>query len=81
VNGLNYILPAEAGFRFPPGSSPDQIASAFDGYLRDGSKQRSFRSSAIGIAGRLTWRRCVEEFEELWRTGSVGNPLRLWTGA
>lgn len=81
VNGLNYVLPAEAGFRFPPGSSPEQIASAFDEYLRDEAKQEAFRSNALDLAKLLTWRRCLDEFEELWRTGRLSSPFRLWTGA
>lgn len=81
VNGLKYVLPVEAGFRFAPGSSPDNIASAFDEYLRDESRQEAFRSNALGFAALLTWRRCIEEFEEFWRTGTVGSPFRLWRGA
>jgi glycosyltransferase involved in cell wall biosynthesis len=80
VNGLNYVLPAEAGFRFPPESGPEQIAAAFDEYLRDESKQEAFRANAIDFSSLLTWGRCVEEFEELWRTGRVDSPFRLWTG-
>ena len=80
VNGLKYVLPAEAGFRFGPDSSPDQIASAFDEYLRDAPKQEAFRSCAADLASMLTWGRCIEEFEELWRTGRVGNPFTLWRG-
>ncbi len=80
VNGLNYVLPAEAGFRFPPGSSPEQIASAFDEYLRDEAKQEAFRSNALDFSRLLTWRRCLDEFEELWRTGKVNSPFMLWTG-
>lgn len=81
VNGLNDILPAEAGFRFPPSSSPEQIASAFDEYLRDGARHHALRSNAIDFARLLTWQRCVDEFEEFWRTGKVDSPFRLWTGA
>lgn len=81
VDGLNYVLPAEAGFRFPPGSGPDHIAMAFDEYLRDEPKQKAFRSNAADLASLLTWQRCVEEFEELWRTGKVSSPFRLWTDA
>ena len=80
VNGLKYVLPAEAGFRFPPDSSPDQIASAFDEYLRDEPRQEAFRSCAVDFASMLTWGRCVEEFEELWSTGRVSNAFRLWAG-
>jgi len=80
VNGLNYVLPAEAGLRFAPASSPDQIAMAFDEYLRDAARQDAFRANAIDFASMLTWRRCVEEFEELWRTGGVSSPFRLWAG-
>jgi glycosyltransferase involved in cell wall biosynthesis len=81
VNGLNYVLPAEAGFRFPPLSGPEQIATAFDEYLHDGARQHAFRANAIDFAGLLTWRRCVDEFDELWRTGRIGSPFRLWAGA
>jgi glycosyltransferase involved in cell wall biosynthesis len=81
VNGLNYVLPAEAGFRFPPSSNPGQIASAFDEYLKDGAKQHALRANAVDFASMLTWRRCVDEFDEYWRTGGLRSPFRLWTGA
>jgi glycosyltransferase involved in cell wall biosynthesis len=80
VNGLNYVLPAEAGFRFSPSTSPDQIATAFNEYLRDGARQHAFRLNAIDMAGLLTWRRCIGEFEELWATGKVSGPFRIWAG-
>jgi len=81
VNGLNYVLPEGAGLRFAPLSTSEQIADAFDDYLKDGERQRAFRARAIDLAGRLTWRRCIEEFEELWCTGRVSNPFELWTGS
>jgi glycosyltransferase involved in cell wall biosynthesis len=80
VNGLNYVLPADAGFRFAPSTTPDQIASAFDQFLRDEAKGRAFRANAIGFSRNLTWQRCIGEFEELWATGEVNSPFRLWAG-
>jgi glycosyltransferase involved in cell wall biosynthesis len=80
VNGLSDLLPTEAGFRFPATTTPDDIASVFNEYLRDGARHEVLRSNAIDFAALLTWRRCVDEFEELWRTGSVANPFRLWKG-
>jgi glycosyltransferase involved in cell wall biosynthesis len=81
VNGLNFVLPSEAGFRFSTGTSPEQIAAAFDEYLRDEARQEAFRSNAVDFSSMLTWGRCVGEFEELWRTGKVSSPFRLWAGS
>jgi glycosyltransferase involved in cell wall biosynthesis len=81
VNGLNFVLPSEAGFRFAPGASPEEIASAFDEYMRDPSKQEAFRANAVDFSSMLTWKRCIDEFEELWRTGTVARPFRLWGGS
>jgi glycosyltransferase involved in cell wall biosynthesis len=80
VDGLNDVLPAEAGFRFSPDASPEHIASAFNEYLRDSGKQEAFRSNAIDFASMLNWERCIGEFEELWATRRVANPFRLWRG-
>jgi glycosyltransferase involved in cell wall biosynthesis len=77
VNGLNDLLPEKAGFRFPPATSPEEVALSFDGYLRDQDRQATLRSNAREFAGLLTWRRCVDEFTTLWETGRLDNPFRL----
>jgi glycosyltransferase involved in cell wall biosynthesis len=77
VNGLADLLPAEAGFRFPPEVGPGDAADVFDAYLRDEDRQNRFREEARRFAPMLLWERCVREFRELWETGSLAKPFRL----
>jgi glycosyltransferase involved in cell wall biosynthesis len=77
VNGLADLLPAEAGFRFPPEIKPDEAADTFEEYLRDEKAQMQFRSAARDLAPLLLWERCVREFRELWETGTLAAPFRL----
>ena len=77
VNGLADLLPVEAGFRFRPGTKPEEAADAFDAYLWDENWQARFRAAARRLAPMLSWERCVREFRELWETGALAAPFRL----
>ncbi|MBU6179925.1 MAG: glycosyltransferase family 4 protein [Verrucomicrobia bacterium] len=78
--GTADTIPPDAGFRLQPGESAEAIADRFDGYLRDESRQAAFRERARRWSGLVTWRRCLEEFAELWSTGRVAHPVRPWEG-
>lgn len=73
-------LPPDAGFRFPFGAEVDEIADRFHAYLEDEPEQSRFRRSARIWSGFVTWERCIHEFEELWKTGNVTNPVQPWRG-
>ena len=73
-------IPPDAGFRFESGSTAEEIADVLDAYLRDEAQQNLMRRNAQKWSALVTWERCVREFEELWETGAVKNPVRLWRG-
>ncbi len=77
VNGLADLLPAGAGFRFPPEATAEEVAEAFSSYLQDEDRQARFCAAAGRLAPSLLWERCVREFRELWSTGSIAAPFRL----
>lgn len=81
VNGLADLLPSEAGFRFAAGTPSGDVADAFHDYLQDETRQERFRSAAQRLAPSLRWERCIREFRELWETGNLSNPFRLYTNS
>jgi glycosyltransferase involved in cell wall biosynthesis len=78
VNGLADLLTSEAGFRFSADARPAEVAEVLKAYLDDEPKQARFRVEARRIAPSLLWKRCVEEFRELWDEGTVRAPFRLF---
>jgi glycosyltransferase involved in cell wall biosynthesis len=80
LEGTADTIPPDAGFRLTPGDSADTIADRFDGYLRNESQQAEFREKARVWSGKVTWKRCLEEFAELWETGRVARPVQPWRG-
>jgi glycosyltransferase involved in cell wall biosynthesis len=81
LEGPADTLPADAGFRFPASATVGETADRFDAYLRDEAAQAGFRRAAAGYSGRVTWERCVREFDTLWRTGSTAGAFRLYGAA
>ncbi len=73
-------LPPDAGFRFTIDDKVTHIADRLDHYLRDEAEQALFRRNALRWSELVTWKRCVNEFEELWSTGSIANPVQPWNG-
>jgi glycosyltransferase involved in cell wall biosynthesis len=73
-------LPPDAGFRFALGENVDTIADRFEVYLNDEVAQTEFRKNAQRWSKLVTWSRCIQEFQELWITGYVKNPVQPWRG-
>jgi glycosyltransferase involved in cell wall biosynthesis len=73
-------LPPDAGFRFAKDAKVPEIADEFEAYLRDEAAQNRLRKAARRWSPLVTWERCISEFVELWDTGVIKNPLRLWLG-
>jgi glycosyltransferase involved in cell wall biosynthesis len=71
-------LPPDAGFRFPLGAGAIEIANCFEAYLRNDANQERFRENARRWSSLVTWDRCVREFQELWTSGTIANPVRPW---
>src|SRR5581483_7235418 len=77
LEGPADTLPPDAGFRFAPGTPPAAVADRLDAYLRDEAEQTAFAAAARRHSGRVTWERCVREFQGLWDTGRLDDPVRL----
>jgi glycosyltransferase involved in cell wall biosynthesis len=78
--GLADTLPPDAGFRFAPGTPPEEAADQLEAYLENESRQADFARNAQRWSPLVSWERCVREFEELWKTGTVSRPVQLWRG-
>jgi glycosyltransferase involved in cell wall biosynthesis len=81
VNGLADLLPSEAGFRFGAETPAGDVADVFHRYLQDENRQERFRAEAQRLAPSLLWERCIREFRELWETGTLRNPFRLYSNS
>lgn len=66
IEGPADTLPADAGFRFTPSEDAEMVAVRLDRYLRDEGEQATFRSNARRHSTHVTWRRCVQEFAQVW---------------
>jgi glycosyltransferase involved in cell wall biosynthesis len=73
-------LPPDSGFRFARDAKVSEVADLFEAYLEDETMQARLRGNARRWSPWVSWERCVSEFEELWTTGSVKNPVRPWLG-
>ena len=78
--GMADTIPPDAGFRFTREASASEIADRFDDYLKNEGRQADFIASAQGYSPLVSWDRCLREFKELWETGTVAYPLKLWEG-
>lgn len=78
--GMSDTLPVDAGFRFSPATAVSHAADVFEGYIKNTDAQALLRANARRWSGLLTWERCVMEFQELWATGDIRNPVRPWLG-
>ena len=77
VNGLADLIPDSAGLRFAEGTTVQEAADIFHGYLSDEARQARMRAAARRLAPMLLWERSVREFRELWETGAIAAPFRL----
>ena len=78
--GIADTLPPDAGFRFDLSQSISEKADILDDYLKDEAKQYAFYQGARCWSPLLSWDRCVQEFQELWETSTICNPVRPWLG-
>lgn len=78
--GMADTLPPDAGFRFDLSVSVPETADVLESYILDGARQQQFHLNAQRWSPRLTWERCVSEFQELWTTGMVRTSVRPWLG-
>jgi glycosyltransferase involved in cell wall biosynthesis len=76
IEGPAETIPPDAGLRFNPIDSADQIANRIESYLASPSEQLAFRELAQKWGQFMTWDRCLQDFEELWQTGKIAHPVR-----
>lgn len=75
VNGLRYLLPPDAGFRFEKSVTVAEVSDRLDQWLKDESCQEELRVNAARWSPLLTWDRCIAEFREFWETGTIKAPM------
>ena len=80
IDGLKYLLPPDAGFRFDRSTTASDAADAFDRWLKDEAQQTELRANAVRWSPLLTWDRAVGEFREFWSAGSLGAPVLPYLG-
>lgn len=80
VDGMTDLFPPEASLRFEPGTSADAIATQLWQVITASGKMNALREGARAWSPLLTWDRCVREWQELLRTGTVTNAVQPWRG-
>lgn len=75
VNGLRYLLPPDAGFRFEKSVTTAEVSDSLHQWLEDESYQEKLRLNAARWSPLLTWDRCIAEFREFWETGRIKTPM------
>jgi len=78
--GMADTIPPDAGFRFGAGSTVESMANRLEEYLQNEADQANYVNRARQWSGLVTWERCVREFQELWETGRVADPVQPWKG-
>jgi glycosyltransferase involved in cell wall biosynthesis len=80
TEGMADTLPPDAGFRFEPGATAEDVASTLRTSFGDRSAVDKIRAAARAWSPRVTWERCVKEWQELLATGQVKRPVQPWRG-
>jgi glycosyltransferase involved in cell wall biosynthesis len=80
VEGVADTLPPDAGFRFEPGTSAEEVAARIWESFREVGTRNELRNNARAWSPLVTWQRCVTEWKELLHTGTVRFPIRPWLG-
>lgn len=80
VDGMEDLIPPDAGLRIDRNDPPEMIAERLAVYLRSPDKLMGLRARAQQWSEGVTWDRCVREWAELLQTGRVKNPVRPWKG-
>jgi glycosyltransferase involved in cell wall biosynthesis len=80
VEGVADTLPPDAGLRFAPGESPDSVANVIRMLWLHKDRMQEMREAARRWSPLVTWKRCIDEWAELLRTGAVTRPVRPWNG-
>jgi glycosyltransferase involved in cell wall biosynthesis len=80
VDGMTDLFPPDAGFRFDPAATAEEVAVTIGQAFHDQLTIRSLREAARGWSPLLTWDRCVKEWQELLRNGAISSPVQPWRG-
>lgn len=80
VEGVADTLPPDAGFRFEPTATVEEVATTFWEAFREPHTVAELRAAARAWSPLVTWKRCMAEWVELFGTGRIARPVQLWKG-
>jgi len=80
VEGVADTVPPDAGFRFDPMATAEEVASTLRVAFGDEDTIGKLREKARAWSPFVTWERCVKEWLQLLATGSVRCPVQPWQG-
>jgi glycosyltransferase involved in cell wall biosynthesis len=80
VEGVADTVPPDAGFRFEPTATAEEVAATLRAAFGDEDTVGKMRETARAWSPFVTWERCVKEWQELLATGSVKCPVQPWQG-
>jgi glycosyltransferase involved in cell wall biosynthesis len=78
VEGVADTVPPDAGFRFKPDTTAETVALALRTAFGDESTAGKLRMAAQAWSPRVTWERCIEEWQQLLTLGSIERPVQPW---
>ncbi len=81
VEGLADTLPPEAGMRFLPGTSLEQITERFSSAMEHPQMLTGFAARARALSEAVTWLRCIKELQQIWMGSAPDSQVRLWEAA
>jgi glycosyltransferase involved in cell wall biosynthesis len=80
AEGMADTVPPDAGFRFEPKTTTEDVALAIRAAFSDESITGKLRTTARAWSPLVTWERCVKEWQQLLTTGSVKCSVQPWRG-
>lgn len=80
VEGLRDTLPPDAGWGFEPAETAAEVADVLQQAHADAAGIARRRAAARAWSAEVTWERCLAEWTELLRTGTIRQPVRPWLG-
>lgn len=80
VEGIADTLPPDAGFRFEPTATTEEVAARLWQAFREPQTVAALRGAARRWSPYVTWQRCVAEWVQLLETGRLHQPVQLWRG-
>ena len=80
VDGMGDLLPPDATLRFNPSCGAEEITDRIESLILNQEQLHELRQNARLWSPLVSWERCIREFQELWATSVIQNPVRPWLG-